>query len=508
MRNVIDTLAAFVSPQWAVKRAHARRVLSYYEAARPSTQRKQRKETASGTTAVTRAGKALREQARHLEQNHDLARGVLQILVQNVVGPAGIGIEPTPRTPTGEIDRPLAAAIRTLFRDWAERPEVTWRHDFGSAQRLAARSWFRDGEVLAQHLAGGLSQADHGSLVPYSFQLLEADLLPLDMTSEKPLIRAGVELSPWQRPIAYHFYRAHPGDGAGGSLQTDRHPAEKIMHVALIDRINQARGVSVFASVLGRLDDLKDYEESERIAAKVAASMAAFIIKGAPDNYTNDLDDNGEPEPRDLRFRPGMVFDDLEPGESIGTIDTSRPSTQLEPHRKGQLRAIASGTNVSYSAASKDYNGTYSAQRQELVESFGAYGVLAAEFIGQFVRPVYKQFIAAAINAGTLPIPRTADPMLIDDALFIPPQMPWIDPLKEANAWTQLEKAGYASGPEIIRRRGHTPADVLEQESAWRQQLAERGIETDITGQVAAMPDETDETDDEVGNAPAQNRFR
>ena len=68
--------------------------------------------------------------------------------------------------------------------------------------------------------------------------------------------------------------------------------------------------MSVFAAVLGRLEDIKDYEESERIAAKVAASMAAFIKKGSQDMYPNEMKD-GEMLARELKFRPGMIFDDL-----------------------------------------------------------------------------------------------------------------------------------------------------------------------------------------------------
>jgi len=94
--NGLESLIRFVSPRWVVRRAQFRRMLSYYEAARPTTYRRQRREPGSGDTAVLRAGASLREHARHLEQNHDLARGALNILVANVVGPHSIGIEPHP----------------------------------------------------------------------------------------------------------------------------------------------------------------------------------------------------------------------------------------------------------------------------------------------------------------------------------------------------------------------------------------------------------------------------
>ena len=455
------------------------RPAAFYEAGRRDPQRKQRREPGSANTAILRAGLSLREQARHLDQNHDISIGILDTLIQNVVGPHGIGIEPQPRRTDGTIHDELARQLLTLWRDWQRVPEVTRCHNWPAAQRLAARSWLRDGEVLAQLLDGSTPYLDHGTQVPLSLELIEADLLPLDFHSVSPRITSGVETNGWGRPVGYHLYRSHPGDGfrfaPGAALR--RLSADRVLHLKLTDRINQTRGVSILKAVILRLDDLKDYEESERIAAKVAASMAAFIRKGAPEIYDPSRDGNGEEVPRDLRFRPGMVFDDLEPGEEIGTIDTKRPNPNLELHRRGQLRAVASGTRVTYSSASRDYDGSYSSQRQELVEGFSAYGVLASDFIGGFVQPVWERFVAIARASGAIRVPAGVDLISLDDALFIPPQAPWIDPLKEASAWELLEARGYASAPEIIRRRGQNPIDVLEQQARWLRLCAERGLD-------------------------------
>lgn len=477
--NALDRIIAYISPASAAKREHYRRVLSYYEAARPTRQRRQRKEAGSGDTAIQRAGKSLREQARHLDQNHDLARGILDTLVQNTVGPHGIQIEPQPRRRDGTIHDEFARQILEAHRDWSRRPEVTWQHDWPSSQRLMARTWFRDGEGFAQRLLGRVSLLDHGTQIPYSLELLEPDYVPIDYEDESQRIRMGIRRNAWGRPVGYYLYREHPGDRYTFLSHSDLKnvDAARMMHLKMVDRIGQIRGASIFASVLARLEDVKDYEESERIAAKVAASMAAYIVKGSPDLYVPEQ--HVEDDERDMRFRPGMVFDNLSPGESVGTIDTNRPNTSLEHHRRGQLRAVAAGTRVSYSSSAKDYDGTYSAQRQELVESYGAYGVLSMEFCSQFVRPVHEDMIQAAILSGKLRVPSDVVPETADDALYIPPQMPWIDPDKEAKSWERLERNTHASGPEIIRRRGQNPRDVLEQEANWRKELKEHGVVVD-----------------------------
>ena len=523
-----DRIISVFDPVGAVQRAQARKVFGYYEAAKPTKSRKQRKEISGPNIAVGRAGSSLREQARHLEQNHDVARGVLSVMIANVIGPNGIGVEPQPRDKDGNIHKDMAKQILSLHRDWAKRPEVTWEMDWPSAQRMMGRSWLRDGECFSQRILGNVPGLDHGSRVPYSLELMEADMVPLMYNSTtiigqsaganpSAVVRQGIELNAWGRPVAYYAYREHPTDSYTllSSRDLKRIPANRMLHPKLADRIRQLRGVSLFTSVLGRLDDIKDYEESERVAAKVAASMAAYIKKGSPDNYDSDTntDDNGDPIPRNMKFRAGMVFDDLFTGEEIGTIDTNRPNVNLDKFVNGQLRRVASGVGGGYSSISKNYDGNYSAQRQELVESDGAYKTLSGQFIGHVVRPVYEDFLAAAIASGQLILPRDLDHDTLDDALFIPPQMPWVDPLKEAIAQVTLERAGYKSAQQIIRERGGIPADIMRQIFEWRGEANGKGLVFDSdpakvaksgAGQDLLDEEETNENNNSQGTSNAK----
>lgn len=487
-KSIADRVVAWFSPVAAVRRAHARQVLAYYEAAKPDRLRKGRRAIGSANDDVLRAGSTLREVARHLEQNYDLALGVLNTLVANVVGPGGVGIEPQPRNNDGSINDDLARQILTLWKDWQTNPEVTRQHDWPSAQRMLCRSWLRDGEVFAQLVAGAMPSLDHGSKVPFSIEMLEADYVPMQLQAASPAIIAqGIEINAWGAPVGYHVLREDPASATGFAGRTKRITADRMLHLKNVHRIRQLRGVSIFASVLTRFDDLKDYEESERIAAKIAASMAAYIKKGAPETYNPD-DGGDDDAPRNMKFRPGMVFDDLKPGEDIGMIDTNRPNPNLETYRSGQLKAIAAGAGPTFSSIARTYDGTYSAQRQELVEGYAAYATLSNEFIGRIVRPVYERFIAAAVASGVLRVPAGIVADSVDDAAYMPPAMPWIDPRKEAEAWALLEDRAYASGPEIIRKRGGNPIDTLEQQARWRREKEKNGIPHNADQQPPAQP--------------------
>jgi lambda family phage portal protein len=478
-RPLVDRIIGWFSPRTAFERQKYRNALALYEAAQPSRLRKFSRDSSAPNALVQRGAYHLRNQARHLEQNHDIARGILRVLVDNVVGPSGIGVEPQPRKADGTIHAEYAAQLREAWRDWCQKPEVTHLHSWAKVQRLAVRSWMRDGEMFAQTITGTLASLDHGTRVPYSLELFEADMVPFDYQGDR--IAQGIERNTWGRPVRYFVYKRHPGEIYGATTANDIKAitADRVLHLAARDRIGQLRGVSEFASVITRLEDIKDYEESERVAAKIAAMLTGYVKRGSPELYDPQnvpRDAQGNPLPREVDLRPGAIIDSLAIGEEIGLIDSNRPNTNLVGFRQGQLRAIASGVGASYSSISRDYNGTYSAQRQELVEQWVHYACLADDFVAMFVQPVWQQFVMAANLSRIAPMPRDVVPERADDCLFLAQSMPWIDPLKEANAWEKLVQAGFASEVEVARRRGVNPSDLLEQISTYRQQVKEKGL--------------------------------
>lgn len=477
--NLLERGILAISPGWAAARMQSRlRVQAYgnaYEAVNHSRLRKRQKDFGSGNMVAGLAHRQLRDVARNLDRNHDLARGVLNALVRNVVGPTGIGVDPQPRGPDGEILTDLAKQLDDLWQQWSMAPEVTGELNRARAEQLLARTWFRDGEGLWQYLEGAVPKLNHNTSVPFSLELLEPDLLPIDYNDPIKKIIQGIEIDAWGRPQGYWFYKEHPGDPFVALPTLKRLGTDRVGHIKMVDRLGQRRGVSMFASVLTRLDDLKDYEESERIAARIAASMAAFIKKGDSGLY--------EPEatpgvPRQMNFAPGMIFDDLRPGEEIGTIDSKRPNPQAATWRDGQMRAIAAGTDSSNSTISKNYNGTYSAQRQELVEQWQAYAVCSQAFIDQFTREVYGRFVASCLAGGLIRPVKGVTFAQLSHAVYMPPSMPWIDPVKEVQGWQMQEDRAYISGAEIVRRQGRNPQDVIRGQAKWQKDLADAGVVT------------------------------
>jgi len=499
--KIIDNVIGVFSPTWAYKRARFRGALAAYEAAEPGRLRKDKPDNRSGDALTQKAGSTIRGYARQQEQNYDLAEGILATLVDNIIGPQGISIEPQPRDKDGGLLPELSKQILELRKDWMRKPEVTGEHDWAACERLIARAWFRDGEALLQELKGIIPSLKHGTIVPYSIELIEADLLPMEYTDQNKNITQGVERNSWGRPLAYHLFKEHPG-GTNYThlmLQTKRVPADNILHPKIVKRFKQARGVSIFAPMMRRLEDIKDYEESERVAARIAAAMCGVIKKGSAEDYIAPEDPG---ENRSFKIKPGMMFDNLRPGEEIGTVDSNRPSALLEGFRDSMVRMLAAASRGTFSSIARKYDGTYSAQRQELVEGFIAYKALSQLFSSQVSYPVHRSMIDMAVLSGQLKLPANLDRNTLHDAECRGPSMPWIDPDKEAKGNERLERAGHKSPQQNIRDRGANPRTVMDEIEAWRKLADEKGLvfTTDAKHEMPAeVVEEVPEEDEQGG---------
>lgn len=515
--TLLDRGLAVFSPRFVAKRMFARQVLSLYEGGRSTKRRRKSRDNSTGERLVVRDAATVRATVRDLERNYDLVDGALSTLVRNIIGPNGISIEPTPRNGTAganydDIDDDFARDLLNAFREWSQRPEVTRTLNWVQAQDLACRSWLRDGDQFTQLVEGGAALIRHPSRVPLSIELLEADVCPLDHAPNDS-VEAGIERNAWGQPTAFFFYKHHPGNGRGyidGDVK--RVPAERVLHLAVRKRLSGLRGISLFAPAIDRLLDIKDYEESERTAARIAARIAAYIKRDASMEWTPgpvETDANGAPVERDFLLEAGAIFTDTAPGESIEMINPNRPNTVLEQFRTAMMRAVSRCIGLSYSSLSGDYDGTYSAQRQELVEAYDGYRMMSQQFVASFVQPVWERFVSLAIASGAVKVPAHIRPDSVAQASFRGPKMPWIDPLKEANGLKALFEARVESRTAVIAERGGRVQDKFEEIARERDLAAELGFPLDTDNSAPADPPPGgDEAEDEDRRLPRQRGHR
>lgn len=477
-----------------------------YDAAKPSRLRTIKRARNSIDADTRQGARTLREAARWLDQNYDLVTGAIDVLVRNVIG-TGIIPEPLVRTRDGELATEVNALLSERYARWAMAPDVTGELDHPAAQRLKGIHLFRDGEVFTQYVTGNPPGIRHSTEIPFSLELIAPDQVPLSLSDPSRKLTQGIEKNAWGRPTRY-WVQPHDilGEGASLLIAPDQYrqlSAQRIEHLKITRNIRQTRGITVFASCLERFEDIRSYDESERIAAVIAASMAAYIKKGAPDEFRTEnltIDpETGQRVPREHKFAPGMIFDYLEPGEDIGTIDTQRPNSNFGRYRDDQLRAASAGAGPSFSSVARNYEGNYSSRRQEANEMAPHYGMLWSYFCSRGERRTWEGLVTAQMVAGLLPLSPDIDTSTLYNVDFSRPATPAIDRQKETSADSQALDTFQDTLVDVWRRAGKRPADMWRklQDQAKQLQTIQGAAPSVAT---AATPDPSDDdadTDDE-----------
>ena len=168
--------------------AYTAKLKRAYTVAKPTHQRPRHRSIGDANAVVGAAGLSLRQQARHADENFDLAHGVLDTLTARVVG-RGLVVEPQVLTPSGDLNDRVNDQIADLVQEHAADPDVSGMYTMAKAERAMCRTWLRDGEALTAHVSGAVADLPGSDAIPYRFQILEPDYLPIGYPdSTSPLI--------------------------------------------------------------------------------------------------------------------------------------------------------------------------------------------------------------------------------------------------------------------------------------------------------------------------------
>ena len=446
----------------------------------------------------------LRNRSRQLVRDNAYARQALRAIACNVIGH---GIRLQAQVPMqrggGRLDERLNRQIETAWDRWC-RPSTchtAGRLSFVEISRLAIQAMAESGEVFIRMVP----QAFGGSSVPLALEVLEADLVKEDKNDgpapDGSEWRMGVKVDRWGRPLSYAFRTRHPGDIQNGlGHQLVEVPAAEILHLATIERPGQTRGVPMFAAAIKRLHHLAGYEEAEVVRARAASSLMGFIT--SPEGELQG--DEVYQEERVSNFEPG-VFKYLAPGESVNVPTLDAPDGQFEPFMRAMLRAVAATTGVPYPSLSADYSQTnYSSSRLELLESREHWRTLQQFMIEHLHRPVFEQWMRAAVAVGQLDLPGyELMPERYDAVKWFPRGWGWVDPEKEVNAYKEAVRCGFATQAQIVAEQGGDLEELLVARKAEvdRAQELELQFDTnpaddDLGGYVEPMDPAAEEGED------------
>jgi lambda family phage portal protein len=390
-----------------------------------------------------------------------------KVIVQNNVVGSGIGLQAQVMTTRGELRESVNDALEEAFADWscAERCHTGGTLHFADLERALMGQVFEAGEIFVRKHA----RAFGDSAVPFALELIEPERLVEEFVQPVPqapladgaVVKMGIEVDRFGRPLAYWIRTRHPGDLQflhGEINKVERVPAEQIMHLRLVDRWPQTRGEPWLHAVARKLNDMDGYSEAELVAARAAASYVFTIKTPEPDtplaNQAADGTTAGADVAKEIVVEAGMGVR-LAPGEEWETHSPNRPNTALDPFMRYMLREVAAGTGVSYESLSRDYSqSNYSSSRLALLDDRDLWKMLQQWFIRNFREPLHREWLRAAVLAGAIPgialTEYALDPAKFEAARFKPRGWSWIDPTKEVAAAKEAIKGGLTTRADVI----------------------------------------------------------
>lgn len=466
-QSTLDRIIGAVAPRYAVKRERARVALEMLRSMEPYEAASQGRRTRGwyrGGPTDANVGSAglsrLRELARDLERNVDLATGVLDQLETDIVG---TGIVPTSANDT--------------VRAWAESTQcdADGRNDLAGLLKLVTRSAWRDGEVLARRR---WIQASERQTIPLQIQVLEVDHLDTSRNgdTETGRIVQGVEFDALNRRVAYWLFREHPGSSAiGARLATGsvRVPATEVLHIFRGKRAGQVRCASSFAPAIGRFNNFETLDDATLMKHLVSACLTVLTtdVDGSGIALGNGVSTAAGGSTFNLdELYPGMIAN-VPPGRDVKVVDPPRIG-DYPSYSKTVLRRLSRAFGMTY----EDFTGDYS----EVNFSSGRLGRLGYQarceswrwsvLILQFLDPVWGWVREAAMVAGLGDIGTTT---------WTAPGWPMLAPDKEGLAAQRNIRSGISSPFEEIRARGYDPRSYLKAMAAEWEYIRGLGLVLD-----------------------------
>lgn len=447
--RTLDAAISVVSPAWAAKRAHARKVYRSYqgaEANRLNAHKRPVNQSADQELMGPFGADKMRAWARMLVRDNAYAWGVVDTIVSSVVG---CGIVPISayETPEGEDVEDVNEKRDAVFAQWSEVCDINGEYTFGELQAIVQREIVEAGEVLVRIVkTSGKEYRGIHRPVPLALELIEADRLAADKDtyavsrSSKTRIVRGVEIDDHGKPVAYWIYPEHPSSAYAIRREPERIPANQILHLFRRDRVGQNRGMTWFAPVMQWLRDLGTYVDNELQASAVASCFALAIKSDSPigplsNPSAREEDDDGNQYDY---LQPGMIMR-LRTGESIESANPGRPNSSAEPWITLMLRGISVGTGLSYETVSRDYSKTnYASSRTSLLEDRRRFRCWQRYLKSHLCQPIWDAVCDAAALSDVDGFPDATE--LLDNRRAVAPvdwQTPeweWVDPQNEQKA--------------------------------------------------------------------------
>lgn len=446
---------------------------------------------------------ALRNKSRALVRDVVYAKRAKTITVNNVIG-TGVGMQAQVRSSrNGRLLKRVNDGIESAWKKWcrAESCHTGGSLHFADIERLCMGEVFEAGEVFLR-----LHTRQFGdSAVPLGIEVIEAERIADDheiQATPAGVVTMGIEHDEFGRPLAYYIHSAHPALTrqlpAYQRGEILRVPADQIIHIKLIDRWPQVRGVPLMHASINRLNQLGEYEDAALVAARIGASKVGFF---EATDYDTSIAEGAEIDGTPSTTVEAGEFTQLPPGYKFASWNPEYPHQNFDPFTRASLRGISAGVGPSYESLSRDYSqSNYSSSRLALLDDRDLWRSNQAWWVRSVREPIHRIWMQLAVMSNAIPeIDKgqfAGDIERFSAVRFKPRGWSWIDPTKEVAAYKEAERAGYMTKSDIIAATagGADIEDVIAGRQSELDMLDDAALSTDTTD--AARSDNAIESND------------
>lgn len=435
----------------------------------------------------------LRKRSRDLCRNEPLAAGAINTNCTNIVG-TGLKLQ-------AQIDRNILNISDEQAAQWENTTESEWSLFWDTKEvdisrtltgnmitDLVLRQFLENGEIFVN-----LPRLNRKGPYSLKMQLIEADrVCNQNGVADTGKLFLGIEKDDNGAPVRYHVCNQFPYGYRPSTKpkQWTLIPAygsktglPNIIHVFRPTRPGQSRGIPYVAPVIEALKQLGRYTESELMAAVVSSMLTVFIKTemGEMGIDTSELGDEvgATSTDKDIKLASGAIID-LARGESIETVDPSRPNQAFDPFVQAILRQIGVALELPFEILIKHFTASYSAARAAMLEAWKYFRTRRQWLADNFLQIVYEVWLYEAISAGRISAPGFfTDPLIRKaycGALWVGPEPGQIDPIKETDAAVKRMEAGLTTHAQETSALGGDWEKNIPQIAREVEQIKESGL--------------------------------
>lgn len=465
--------------------------------------------------ALTLSRPKLIERSENLSRNNGWAAGVVQKLVEGLIGTGwtfsseldfeAIGI-------TKEEGKALRKAIENHWKETIGdidcRCDAHMKLDGRGIKSAAIKHFLDHGDAFAR-----IRYLPRGSVSNVAIELLHSSCLmqPLGQM-ETAKFKGGIEYDENGAPIAYHFAKSHPDetltdlDQVNKTVRIPRNDndpfkSRRVLHHFVPGDIGEQRGRPLLAPVfqlLKQLSKLLDYEVQN---ANVRKSMPVFIKSQSSEHLIPALMEDSANLSKVTSqltevdaYRHASRKDNTVPVDGAKMVQLGFGDDVYIPGSTGQageyealqgtgISTVASAAGLSKEQATGDYKDlSYSGWKGAMIGVWRGLKVQRAAFATSFVRPWFAAVVEDGIARGVIPVPPHAKPFwqarnAYCKGTWLGPAQGSADNLKDAKAIEIELELGLKTVGEVLADRGTDLRQFLSELKREKELFEDEGVE-------------------------------